>query len=152
MAGKNNAKSAEQAEPAKDAAMVEKTDVASEQTVTPVVLKVDGLGAVFDVTVEFPESKESRGGKVFCQPSVVTAEGATACDADELAQFMAGIDALFAGILAEAGVLVRKNGEAVPPTGENILAVSMKGEAAVVVTKDGRKFRLMNNGAINEAQ
>lgn len=170
MAGKSNAKPAKQAEPAKDAAMAETTGGAAEQAVTPpvradnqseakapgtpakMVLKVDGQETVFDVTVEFPEPKESQGGKVFCLPPVLTVEGTATCDAAELKQFMAGIDEMFAGILAEAGVLVRKNGEEVPPTGEDILAISMKDEGTVVVTKDGRKFWLVNNGAINEAQ
>ena len=170
MAGKNNAKPAEQAKPAKDAAMAEAINGAAEQAITPpvqagnveeekapgtpakLVLKVDGLETVFDVTVEFPEPKGNQGGKVFCLPPVLTVEGAATCDTDELKQFMAGIDEMFAGILAEAGVLVRKSGKEVPPTGEDILAISMKDEGTVVVTKDGRKFWLVNNGAINEAQ
>ena len=161
MAGKSNAQPAKQAEPAKDAAMAKAAGGAAEQTIgegnapgTPakLVLKVDGLETVFDVTVEFPEPKESKGGKVFCLPPVLTVEGTATCDAAELKQFMAGIDEMFAGILAEAGVLVRKNGEEVPPTGEDILAISMKDKGTVVVTKDGRKFWLVNNGAINEAQ
>lgn len=171
MAVKKNANTTTQTEPATDAAMVEATAGAAEQTVTPPVQagsQGEGQAPATPATVEVQvigqtawlegqvvytlEDKKNGENKVFSIPSVVTVEGSATCDADELKQFLAGIDGMFAGLLAEAGVLVRKDGEGVPPTGEDILAISMKDEGTVVVTKDGRKFWLTNNGAINEAQ
>ena len=49
-------------------------------------------------------------------------------------------------------MLVRKDGQEVPPTGDDILAFSMRDEGTAIVTADGRKFMLLKEGQFNEAQ
>ena len=168
MAVKTNAKPAKQTEPAKDAAMVEVADGATEQTVTPgraeadaqgegktpgvpatLIIQADGKEQVFDVELHYGE--QARGGKVFCLPPVLTFEGTMTCDPETVRRFDKAVRGLFASILADAGVLVRKEGANLPPAGDDILAVHMREKDTALVTTDGRKFLLVDSGAINEA-
>lgn len=128
MAGNNNAKPAEQAEPAKGAAMVEKTDGASEQTVTPVV-----------------------------HANAASLENITQEELEQLASLAAGcvlgfinfVYRVFAEILAGARVV--EGGEERPLTAQDLWVVKFQGAEVTIVTRDGRKF-ILKDGKVNEAQ
>lgn len=159
MAGKNNAKPAEQAKPAKDAAMAEATNGAAEQAVTPLVPEGEagtsappaeddaqpGAGAdesqsdgaeEFDTAMWFPGT-DRQGSEARFNP-------------DHVREFIKTAFQAFALMLIEADVRVRKNGEEVSPSWEDLPAVTLRQDEVVFVTCDGRKFKLKGE-KINEA-
>lgn len=132
MAVKKNAQATQPAEPAKDAAVVETTDSATEQPVTPPVREDEGKPDAAPVEdaprLQFPPASQD----VFAD--VPDVPGPTALDFFRRA---------VTDELAAQGIRIRKDGAEEEPTGADLLTVTLRGDAVTVVTVDGQKIQLI---------
>lgn len=153
MAGKNNAKSAKQTEPAADAAMAETVGGTVEQAVTPFLPEGEAVpGMTLHVNGKtITESGVSEQPAPLAGSNPYELEPICTIGPEDLEQFSVAVFEAVASLIAGAGFLIRQGSEQAAPFGKDILAASFRQDGSITAaTADGRKF-ILKNGEVNEA-